>query len=85
MEGIINIPQKLKVGYFAQHQLDELRPKETAFQHLSLKLKDELPTRIRAILGSAGFTFETMDLEVKRLSGGQKGKTFNSFSHNGKA
>ena len=74
MEGIINIPQKLKVGYFAQHQLDELRPKETAFQHLSLKLKDELPTRIRAILGSAGFTFETMDLEVKRLSGGQKAR-----------
>ena len=74
MEGIINIPQKLKVGYFAQHQLDELRPKETAFQHLSLKLKDELPTRIRAILGSAGFTFDTMDLEVKRLSGGQKAR-----------
>ena len=74
MEGVINIPQKLKVGYFAQHQLDELRPKETAFQHLSLKLKDETPTRIRAILGSAGFTFETMDLEVKRLSGGQKAR-----------
>ena len=74
IEGIINIPQKLKVGYFAQHQLDELRPKETPFQHLSLKLKDELSTRIRAILGSAGFTFETMDLEVKRLSGGQKAR-----------
>ena len=74
MEGVFNMPQKLKVGYFAQHQLDELRPDETPFQHLTLKLDKEIPSRIRAILGSAGFTFETMDLEVKRLSGGQKAR-----------
>ena len=74
MEGVFNMPQKLKVGYFAQHQLDELRPDETPFQHLTLKLDKEVPSRIRAILGSAGFTFETMDLEVKRLSGGQKAR-----------
>jgi len=74
MEGVFNMPQKLKVGYFAQHQLDELRPDETPFQHLTLKLDKEIPSKIRAILGSAGFTFETMDLEVKRLSGGQKAR-----------
>jgi ATP-binding cassette subfamily F protein 3 len=74
MEGVFNMPQKLKVGYFAQHQLDELRPDETPFQHLTLKLDKEIPSRIRAILGSAGFTYETMDLEVKRLSGGQKAR-----------
>ena len=74
MEGVFNMPQKLKVGYFAQHQLDELMPDETPFQHLTLKLDKEIPSRIRAILGSAGFTFETMDLEVKRLSGGQKAR-----------
>ena len=74
MEGVFNMPQKLKVGYFAQHQLDELRPDETPFQHLTLKLDKEIPSRIRAILGSAGFTFETMDLEVKKLSGGQKAR-----------
>ena len=74
MEGVFNMPQKLKVGYFAQHQLDELRPDETPFQHLTLKLDKEVPSRIRAILGSAGFTYETMDLEVKRLSGGQKAR-----------
>jgi len=74
MEGVFNMPKKLKIGYFAQHQLDELRPDETPFQHLTLKLDKEIPSRIRAILGSAGFTFETMDLEVKRLSGGQKAR-----------
>ena len=74
MKGHLLIPKKLKIGYFAQHQLDELRPNETPFQHLYLKLNKETPSKIRAKLGSAGFTSETMDLEVRRLSGGQKAR-----------
>ena len=74
MKGHLLIPKKLKIGYFAQHQLDELRPNETPFQHLYLKLNKEIPSKIRAKLGSAGFTSETMDLEVRRLSGGQKAR-----------
>ena len=74
MKGHLLIPKKLKIGYFAQHQLDELRPNETPFQHLFLKLNKEIPSKIRAKLGSAGFTSETMDLEVRRLSGGQKAR-----------
>ena len=74
MKGHLLIPEKLKIGYFAQHQLDELRPDETPFQHLFLKLNKEIPSKIRAKLGSAGFTSETMDLEVRRLSGGQKAR-----------
>ncbi len=74
MKGHLLIPKKLKIGYFAQHQLDELRPNETPFQHLYLKLNKEIPSKIKAKLGSAGFTSETMDLEVRRLSGGQKAR-----------
>ena len=74
IKGNLQIPKKLKIGYFAQHQLDELRPDETPFQHLYLKLNKEIPSKIRAKLGSAGFTPETMDLEVRRLSGGQKAR-----------
>ena len=74
MKGKLNSPQKMKIGYFAQHQLDELRPNETPFQHLYSKLDKEVPSRIRAKLGSAGFTQDTMDIEVKRLSGGQKAR-----------
>ena len=74
MKGHLLIPKKLKIGYFAQHQLDELRPNETPFQHLYLKLNKEIPSKIRAKLGSAGFTSEIMDLEVRRLSGGQKAR-----------
>ncbi len=74
MKGNLQIPKKLKIGYFAQHQLDELRHDETPYQHLYLKLNKEIPSKIRAKLGSAGFTPETMDLEVRRLSGGQKAR-----------
>ena len=74
INGSIQIPQKLKIGYFAQHQLDELRPNETAFQHVYLKLPSEIPSKIRARLGSAGFNSDIMDLSVKRLSGGQKAR-----------
>jgi len=74
INGKLQVPQKLKIGYFAQHQLDELRPDETPFQHLYLKLNKEIPSKIKAKLGSAGFTPETMDLEVRRLSGGQKAR-----------
>jgi len=74
INGSLQIPQKLKIGYFAQHQLDELRPTETAFEHVYAKLKSEIPSKVRARLGSAGFAADTMDLQVKRLSGGQKAR-----------
>ena len=74
INGSLQIPQKLKIGYFAQHQLDELRPKETAFEHVYAKLKSEIHSKVRDRLGSAGFAADTMDLQVKRLSGGQKAR-----------
>ncbi len=74
MNGKLNYPKKLKIGYFAQHQLDELRSNETPFEHLYSKLDKEVPAKIRAKLGSVGFTQDTMDIEVKRLSGGQKAR-----------
>ena len=74
MKGKLNYPKKLKIGYFAQHQLDELRSNETPFEHLYSKLNKEVPSKIRARLGSVGFTQDTMDIKVKRLSGGQKAR-----------
>ncbi len=74
IKGKLNYPKKLKIGYFAQHQLDELRSNETPFEHLYSKLDKEVPSKIRAKLGSVGFTQDTMDIEVKRLSGGQKAR-----------
>ena len=74
IKGKINSPQKMKIGYFAQHQLEELRSNETPFQHLYTKLDKKVPFKIRSKLSSAGFTQDTMDIKVKRLSGGQKAR-----------
>ena len=48
IKGHLQIPKKLKIGYFAQHQLDELRPNDTAFEHVYAKLNSEIPSKVRA-------------------------------------
>ncbi len=74
MEGTSTRSKKLRIGYFAQHQLDELRPEESALQHLTALRPDETPAKLRARLGAAGFGADLVDLEAKRLSGGQKAR-----------
>lgn len=74
MEGTGTRSKKLRIGYFAQHQLDELRPEESALQHLTALRPDETPAKLRARLGAAGFGADLVDLEAKRLSGGQKAR-----------
>lgn len=74
MEGAIHRANKLRVGFFAQHQLDELVPGETPFQHMARIRPRELPTKIRARLGGAGMHADIMDNPVEKLSGGQKAR-----------
>ena len=74
MEGYIHRANKLRVGFFAQHQLDELVPGETPFQHMARIRPRELPTKIRARLGGAGMHADIMDNPVEKLSGGQKAR-----------
>ena len=74
LSGSLNKSSQLRIGYFSQHQTEELRQNETPFEHLYSKIDKEVPSKIRARLGSAGFTQDTMDIEVKRLSGGQKAR-----------
>ena len=74
MEGTETRSRKLRIGYFAQHQVDELRPAESALEHLSRLRPEETPSKLRARLGAAGFGAEVVDLPVLRLSGGQKAR-----------
>ena len=74
MAGQENRARKLKVGYFAQHQMDELRAEDSAFDHLR-RAYPELPdSQIRSKLGAAGFSAELADVPTGRLSGGQKAR-----------
>ena len=64
--------RKLRIGYFAQHQLDALRAHETPFQHLQPLMQDVPVARVRARLGSVGFSADKADRPVSTLSGGEK-------------
>ncbi len=65
---------KLRIGYFAQHQVDELRLEETPLQHLARERPAEGQPRLRARLAGFGLGADQADTEVARLSGGQKAR-----------
>ena len=74
MEGRITRAGKLRVGYFAQHQLDELHEDETPLRHVMRMRPDEPPAKLRARLAGFGLLAEQAETEVARLSGGQKAR-----------
>ena len=74
MEGRISRSNKLRIGFFAQHQVDELRIDETPLQHIQRELPDQAPAKLRARLASFGLMAEQAETEVGRLSGGQKAR-----------
>jgi ATP-binding cassette subfamily F protein 3 len=72
MAGRVVTSNKLRIGYFAQHQVDELFVDETPLDHIRRLRSEKTPAQLRAILGGFGIGAEQADTEVGRLSGGQK-------------
>jgi ATP-binding cassette subfamily F protein 3 len=65
---------KLRIGFFAQHQVDELHVDETPLQHLLRARPGEQQAKLRARLAGFGLGAEQAETEVGRLSGGQKAR-----------
>ena len=74
MSGRKIASSKLRVGYFAQHQVDELHLDETPLQHLQRQRPEEAPAKLRARLAAGGIGSDIAMTEVARLSGGQKAR-----------
>src|SRR6056297_1959999 len=74
MEGQVHSASKLRVGYFAQHQVEELRVDETPIDHIRRLRPDEAPAKLRARLGGFGLGADQAETLVKGLSGGQKAR-----------
>jgi ATP-binding cassette subfamily F protein 3 len=74
MTGTIAASSKLQVGYFAQHQIEELVPDETPFQHMERLLPGAKPGDVRAQLGRFGFSGDKANLAVRQLSGGERAR-----------
>jgi ATP-binding cassette, subfamily F, member 3 len=73
-EGRITRSSKLRIGYFAQHQVDELHPEETPLQHVQRLRPTETPAKLRARLAGFGLGADQAETPVERLSGGQKSR-----------
>ena len=74
MSGHLTRSSKLRIGYFAQHQVDELRVDETPLQHLVRLRPGVMPSQLRAQLAGFGLGPDQVGTEVARLSGGQKAR-----------
>jgi ATP-binding cassette subfamily F protein 3 len=74
LQGRITRAANLKVGYFAQHQLDELDDEQSSYDHVRRLLPDAPEAKVRARVGSIGFSGATADNAVKNLSGGEKAR-----------
>lgn len=72
--GDVTRASKLKVGYFAQHQSEELDLGVTPYEHLRNKLPGIAESKIRAMLGQFGFDKTKADTLIGKLSGGEKAR-----------
>jgi ATP-binding cassette, subfamily F, member 3 len=72
--GEIRRPGKMEVAYFAQHQIDELNPSATAYDHVAARMPGEPVAKIRARAARFGFPGAKADTPVSSLSGGEKAR-----------
>ena len=74
LSGRVTRAQKLAIGYFAQHQLDELNAGESAYVHMRRLMPDAPETAVRARAGAVGFPQALADTPAGELSGGEKAR-----------
>ncbi|WP_439147521.1 ABC transporter ATP-binding protein [Vibrio sp.] len=72
--GELSYSQGIKIGYFAQHQLETLHPEETPLQHMMQIAPKHTEQQLRDYLGSFGFQGEKALDKVAPFSGGEKAR-----------
>ncbi len=72
--GTLTRSPKLSVGFFTQHQIEEMRPDETAFDHLAAVAPRLTPEQVRTRLGAFGFGQQKALVSVGDLSGGERAR-----------
>ncbi|WP_144378343.1 ABC-F family ATP-binding cassette domain-containing protein [Mesorhizobium amorphae] len=72
--GTMTIAPGLKVAIFAQHQLDDLRPDENAYEHVRRLMPEAPEAKVRARVAQFGLATEKMNTAAKDLSGGEKAR-----------
>jgi ATP-binding cassette, subfamily F, member 3 len=72
--GVVRRSSKLEVGFFAQHQVDELDERATPYQSVAGLMRDATEAKIRAKCAQFGFPNVKADTKVAQLSGGEKAR-----------
>lgn len=72
--GKVRRSPTLKIGYFAQHQLDELNLKWTPYRYYEELLPEATEAQRRAHAGAVGFPGQKANTVIENLSGGEKAR-----------
>ncbi|MFB9951176.1 ribosomal protection-like ABC-F family protein [Rhizobium puerariae] len=72
--GEMKLAPGLKIGFFAQHQLDDLIPNETPVDHVRRLMPQAPEAQVRARVAQMGLATEKMATAAKDLSGGEKAR-----------
>ena len=78
IDGQITEGKGLNIGYFAQQELDVLRPQDNALEHMIRLAKEVSPQareqELRNFLGNFNFTGDMVKQAVGSMSGGEKAR-----------
>jgi len=74
LSGEITRAKRFACGYFAQHQIEELDPAASAYDHLARLMPKAVPETIRARLARFGFDEDKVFVAAQNLSGGEKAR-----------
>jgi ATP-binding cassette subfamily F protein 3 len=74
LAGVRVLSKDTKIGYFAQHQLELLRPEHSPIDHLRDYAPDDREQDHRNYLGRFGFSGERIFEPVEPFSGGEKAR-----------
>ncbi|MDR3098254.1 MAG: ATP-binding cassette domain-containing protein [Paraburkholderia sp.] len=74
LSGELRTGRGLQIGYFAQHQLETLRPGDTPLQHLARLAPDTREQELRDFLGGFNFPGEMATASIAPFSGGEKAR-----------
>jgi ATP-binding cassette subfamily F protein 3 len=72
--GRLTVAPGLKIGFFAQHQIDDLMPEESAVAHVRRLMPTDPEAKVRSRVAQMGLTTVKMDTPAKDLSGGEKAR-----------
>ena len=72
--GFIRSHKKLRIGYFAQHQIDALNPRASAYDHIVELMPEATEAQRRARLAGFGLGVKNAETPAGDLSGGEKAR-----------